>query len=220
MLNPKDFIITRKRKKYRFALFANAGNCFELDDWKRSNINLTNQLVLEVGAGTGLFLVEQAQRHPEKTFIGLDVKADRLQKGARVAIERSLENIFFIRARADQLLEVVKPGSVSEIWLTFSDPFPKKRDAKRRLIHPKFLDIYKNAHVSENAKLFLKTDDLDLFKWSLEQLVSTDWCLDELSFDLHDSELSDDYKIMTTYEQRWVDEGKTINFVKATYRHR
>ena len=221
-VDPEKFIISRKRKKYRFALFANAENCFELDDW---NVFLQGAFLLqggtlqnisvEVGAGTGLFLVELAVRHPEQTFIALDVKADRLQKGALGALERGLTNIFFVRARADQLLEVVKPGSVSTIWLTFSDPFPKKRDAKNRLTHPKFLELYTSAHVDKNAQLLLKTDSHDLFDWSLEQLVADDWRLTTLSYDLHESDLPDDYKIMTTYEQKWTDQGLQIYFVEA-----
>lgn len=211
-LNPKDFIITRKRKKYRFALFHNADNCFELDEWEpRAEKNL----VVEIGAGTALFLVELAVRHPEQIFIALDVKADRLQKGARVALERGLANIFFVRARADQLLEVVKPGTVQDIWLTFSDPFPKKRDAKRRLTYPKFLDIYKNAHMSKNARLLMKTDSHELFDWSLEQLVSSGWCLTQLTYDLHDSDFSEDFKVMTSYERKWTQQELSICCVVA-----
>lgn len=211
-VNPDDYIITRKRKKYRFALFHNAKNCFELEEWRP--LNDTN-LVVEVGAGTGLFLVELARRHPEQTFIALDVKADRLQKGARAALEKGLANIFFVRARADQLLEVVKLGTVRVIWLTFSDPFPKESDAKRRLTNPTFLELYKKAHVSKNAQLCMKTDSHALFDWSLEQLVENGWRLTELTYDLHESGLSDDYKIMTTYEARWLNEGRAIHFLSA-----
>lgn len=211
-LNPKDFIITRKRKKYRFALFHNAENCFELNDWRPLN---KKNLVVEVGAGTALFLVELAARHSEQTFIALDVKADRLQKGARAALERGLTNIYFVRARADQLLEVVKPGTVQDIWLTFSDPFPKKRDAKRRLTHSKFLEIYKKAHVSKNAQLLIKTDSHALFDWSLEQLVSNNWHLTQLTYDLHESDLPDDFKIMTSYELKWTGDGLPIYLVTA-----
>jgi len=213
VINPKDFIITRKRKKYRFALFHNAANCFELDQWKPLN---KKNLVVEVGAGTALFLVGLAARHPEQTFIALDVKADRLQKGARSALERGLTNIYFVRARADQLLEVVKLGTVQDIWLTFSDPFPKKRDAKRRLTHSKFLELYKNAHVSKNARLLIKTDSHALFDWSLEQLVPNGWILSQLSYDLHESDLPDDFKVMTTYEQKWIQEGLKIQFLCAS----
>jgi len=211
-VNPDDFIIARKRKKYRFAQFQNADNCFELADWKPIR---AKHLVVEVGAGTALFLVELARRHPEQTFIALDVKADRLQKGARQALELGLTNIFFVRARADQLLEVVKEQSVRDIWLTFSDPFPKKSDAKRRLTYSKFLELYKTAHVAENAQLLIKTDSHALFDWSLERLVSTGWNVTQLTYDLHESDFLDDYKIMTTYERKWITEGKTIYFVLA-----
>lgn len=212
-LNPEDFIIVRKRKKYRFALFRNAENCFELADWKPIK---AKHLVVEVGAGTGPFLVEHASKYPERTYIALDVKADRLQKGARRALELGLTNIFFVRARADQLLEVVTEKSVHDIWLTFSDPFPKKRDAKRRLTYAKFLDIYKNAHVRKNARLFMKTDDHALFDWSLEQLVANGWLLTLLTYDLHESDVPDDYKIMTSYEKKWVEQGRSIQFVQAS----
>ncbi len=211
-LNPDDFIITRKRKKYRFAHFANAKNCFELEEW--ANFREIPQDIVEIGSGTGLFLVEMAHRYPDKTFLALDVKADRLQKGARLALEMGVDNINFVRARADQLLEVVKEHSVRAVWLTFSDPFPKKRDAKRRLTHAKFLEIYKSALV-DNGVFYQKTDNHALFDWSLEQLIGSGLSITELSFDLHDSNLSDDYKILTTYEKRWLSEGIKTNFVKA-----
>lgn len=217
-LDPDEFIIIRKRKKYRFALFHNATNCFELADWQPLDGKC---LVVEVGAGTGLFLTELAARHPEQTFIALDVKADRLQKGAREALARGLSNIFFVRARADQLLEVVKSGSVQSIWLTFSDPFPKKRDAKNRLTHPRFLELYKKAHVNKDAQLLFKTDSPDLFDWSLEQLIADDWYLTALTYDLHESSLPEECKIMTTYEQKWTAQGLPIMFVSASgnYNH-
>lgn len=211
-LNPDDFIISRKRKKYRFALFHNAKNCFELEEW--TTWEDERPLTIEVGAGTALFLVELAARYPEKRFIALDVKADRLQYGARAAIEQGLTNIRFIRARADQLLEVVKPSSVSELWLTFSDPFPRDRDAKRRLTAPRFLASYKQALVPA-GQILQKTDSHDLFDWSLQQLVENGWMITELSFDLHEGELSDDYKIKTTYEQKWHLEGLKTYFVSA-----
>ena len=120
-LNPDDFIISRKRKKYRFALFANAPNCFELDEWsaKRRHLLADMPVVVEIGAGTALFLVELARRHPDRMYIALDVKADRLQKGARVALDQGISNISFIRARADQLAEVAV--SYTHLTLPTSD---------------------------------------------------------------------------------------------------
>lgn len=219
-MNPLDFVITRKRKKYRFALFREATNCYELDAWRSSKVSerlfAQQALTVEVGAGTGLFLVEVARRHPGKLYIALDVKADRLQKGAREALKLGLDNIWFVRARADQLLEVVQPHSVQELWLTFSDPFPRRRDAKRRLTHAQYLEMYRKAHVDKNARINIKTDDQGLFHWTLEQLVATKWRLRELAFDLHNAPLSAEYKIMTTYERRWTTEGRTIYFVAAS----
>ncbi len=203
-------MITRKRKKYKFALFFNSPLCFELEQWQqRSDID-----VLEVGAGTGLFCVELAARYPHKRFVAIDVKADRLQKGAYVAAEQGLTNIQFVRARADQLADVVALQSVESIWVTFADPFPRKGSAGRRMTHPTFLKVYQQA-LRPGGALYIKHDNPPFFAWSLEQLVAEKWRIDELSFDLHDSDLSGDYKIQTTYEQRWLGEGLVTNFVRA-----
>jgi tRNA (guanine-N7-)-methyltransferase len=209
-VDPQQFIITRKRKLYKFALFANSPICFELSEWKKRAAD-----VIELGAGTGLFSVELATRYPDKTFVAVDVKADRLQKGANEATRRGLTNIWFVRARADQLSEVVTDHSVESLWITFPDPFPKKRSAARRMTHSHYLKIYEQLLQFDGA-LYLKHDNRDFFNWSLEQLVAEKWHINELSFDLHESELSDDYKIQTTYEQRWLSEGLVTNFVRAT----
>lgn len=217
-IDPNQFIITRKRKKYRFALFANSSLCFELDEWKAREIQelpLEN-VTVEMGAGTGLFSVELAARHPDRTFIAIDVKADRLQKGARLAEERGLTNVFFVRARADQLGELFEEQSLESIYLTFPDPFPKKGSANRRMTSKTFLRTYTKM-LKKEGSLCLKHDDRDFFHWSLEQLVSTGWRIRELSFDLHESDLSDDYKILTTYETRWLGEGKPTNLVRAIH---
>lgn len=217
LLNPDDFVIARKRKKYKFAKFHNAENCFEFDEWRDFYQQRQPSVSrLEIGAGTGLFSVELAARYPDKLFAAIDVKADRLQKGAYIALERSLKNIYFIRARADQIGDLFALSTLVNIWVTFPDPFPKKRAAGRRLTHPYFLRRYAQL-LQPGGELLFKHDDRDFFCWSLEQLVAEKWQITELSFDLHESSLDDEYKITTTYERRWLNEGKTINFVKATY---
>lgn len=209
-IDPRQFVIKRKRKKYRFALFANSPLCYELSEWQPQDTD-----IVELGAGTGFFSVELASRHPELQIIAVDIKADRLQKGAYRASERRLKNIKFVRARADQLNQVVNLHSLRALWLTFPDPFPKKRAAGRRMTHPRFLALY-NTLLGSNGSLYLKHDNQIFFQWSLEQLVHNKWHIDELSFDLHESELEDDYKILTTYEQKWLGEGLTTNFVRAS----
>ena len=216
LLNPDDFVIARKRKKYKFAKFHNAENCFEFDEWRDFYQQRQPSVSrLEIGAGTGLFSVELAARYPDKLFAAIDVKADRLQKGAYIALERGLKNIYFIRARADQIGDLFALSTLVNIWVTFPDPFPKKRAAGRRLTHPYFLRSYAQL-LQPGGELLFKHDDRDFFCWSLEQLVAEKWQITELSFDLHESSLDDEYKTMTTYEQRWLNEGKAINFVKAT----
>lgn len=174
---------------------------------------------IEVGAGNGKFAVELAFRHPEQQFVAVDVKADRLQQGARLAEAKGLVNIRFLRARADQLDELFPPCSVTSIWVTFPDPFPKKRSAGRRLMHPIFLRKYA-ALLKSSGSLYLKHDNRDFFCWSLEQLVSEQWQIEELSFDLHESSLADDYRILTTYEEKWLAEGLFTNFVKVAFNDR
>ena len=208
-VDPNQFIITRKRKKYKFALFHNSPLCFEFDEWVKREVDC-----LEIGAGTGMFTVELATRHPEQVFVAVDIKGDRLQKGAKIAEEKGLENVFFVRARADQLGELFAPNSLSTIWLTFSDPFPRKRSAGRRLTHPNFLKTYAEL-LRADGSLIIKHDNPGFFNWSLEQLVAEGWRLKELTFDLHESNLGEDYKILTAYEQRWLGEGRVTHCVRA-----
>ena len=209
-MNPDDFIISRKRKKYKFALFFNSPLCFEFDEWPRdSQVD-----VVEIGAGNAHFLVELASRHPEVQYVALDVKGDRLQSGALQAEARGLTNIRFVRARADQVHELFMPQSVQDIWLTFSDPFPRERSARRRMTHGYFLEKYATI-LKEHGSLCIKHDNRDFFCWSLEQLVDNNWRIDELSFNLHESSLPDDCKVLTAYETRWLGEGLQTHFVRA-----
>lgn len=210
-LNPKDFIITRKRKKYRFALFHNSPLCYEVEDWEKGSFHD----VLEVGAGTGLFSLELAKQASNDFLVAMDVKADRLQTGARQAEKEHVTNLQFLRARADLLEELFMPHTLKTIWITFPDPFPKKRSAKHRLTHPKFLQMYKHL-LKPDGQLCFKTDAHNLFDWSLEQLVAEGWKIEELSFDLHESSLSDSYKAMTTYETRFNAEGLPTYFVRCS----
>lgn len=210
-----DHIITRKRKKYKFARFSELANCLEVADFSGSNA-LKKAVIVELGAGTGLFLCEQAKRQPVQQFIAVDVKADRLYAGAKLATEQGIDNILFIRAHANQLLDLQPGLTVKELWLTFSDPFPKKRHVKHRLTHPHFLQLYRKI-LQPNAVIHVKTDNHALFDWSLEQFVSQRLVLTNLTYDLHASQLPEHYKVMTSYEQRFVNEGLPIYSVDVAF---
>lgn len=249
-MNPDDYIITRKRKKYKFAKFFNADNCFEYDEWmamrhggsevsesfslapmprltasagssrsrkdSETSPSSVAPIVVELGAGTALFSVELAARHPEKFYVAIDVKADRLQKGAYMAIERGLKNIVFLRARADQIGELFSAHEISELWINFADPFPKKGSAGRRMTHPTFLRKYADV-LAPDATLNIKHDNPDFFTWTLEQLVTEKWFLTALTFDLHetDEKKFSDAKIHTSYEIRWLADERTTQYIQA-----
>lgn len=214
-LNPDDFVITRRRKRYKFAKFANATNCYELADWcSKSSDRQSTIDVVEIGAGTGFFSVELATRNPETNYLAIDVKADRLQRGAYSAIEQGVDNVQFIRALADKLDEIVPSNSLRSIWVAFADPYPRRGSSRRRMTHQRYLDIYARA-LSPKGRLLIKHDDDQFFNWTLEQLVAAGWQIDELSFNLHDSDLDDEYKTLTSYEERWLAEERVTKFVAA-----
>jgi tRNA (guanine-N7-)-methyltransferase len=217
--HPEDFVITRRRKLYKFAKFDEYPTCFHLDEWliflAGSDSAKGKEIVVEIGAGSALFSVELARRHPEKTFLAVDIKGDRLYQGARHATELKLENIYFIRADIARITDIVPPHSVSETWLTFPDPWPPKSDARHRLTAPRYLAYYSQLLASsELAVLHFKTDNPPLFEWSLEQFVAHGWTTEFVTRDLHNSGAPDAAKIMTTYEQRFVKEGLKINYAK------
>jgi tRNA (guanine-N7-)-methyltransferase len=210
-LNPNDFVITRKRKKYKFALFNNYPICFEEAEWsKRQKCN-----IIELGAGTGLFSLSLAKLYPKKSVVAIDIKGDRLQTGAKLAIDNNIQNIKFLRVRADQLIDLIKLKSLDGIWLTFSDPYPKKRSSGRRLTSPHYLEIYKKL-LKNNGNIFFKTDSKVFFEWSLEQFAKEKLVIRDITFNLHNSDLPAEYKTMTAYERKFVNQGMAIMFAKVS----
>lgn len=205
----QQYVIARKRKKYKFAKFAFSDNCYEYDDWSPRPVDM-----IEIGAGTGIFSLSLAKKYPKKNFLALDVKADRLQKGAYLAIDENLHNISFLRARADQVASCAAPHTVSDLWLTFPDPFPKERSSGRRLTHPTFLRHYEKV-LTPTGILHIKHDNSPFFEWTLEQLVNENWQINQLSFDTSQIESTADVRTITTYERRWLDEGRVTKYVAA-----
>lgn len=215
----EQLFITRKRKKWKFAHFDEWPNCFAASDatpalW-HEYFAADQPLVVEIGAGTADLSVELARRHPDKNFVAADIKSDRLYTGAKVALNEPIKNIAFVRAQLRDMSALFAPGSIAELWVTFPDPFPRDKQAKHRLTHPKFLQVYAQL-LAPGGILRFKTDNRELFLWSLEQLVAEGWHLTELSFDLHESDLSDDYKVTTHFERKYIEKAVAINYVAAT----
>ncbi len=176
-----------------FALGACKPSCIGTGCWKRSV-----QLPI-------------SKKHPNYNFIAVDIKSDRLYISAKQALEEKVNNIAFVRMNLQELAKVFSKNSVATIWLTFPDPYPRKRSVRRRLTHPLFLNQYQRL-LKKNGQLKFKTDNRELFLWSLEQFIAQNWQIKELSFDLHESGLPEDYKIRTHYEQKFLNAGSTINY--------
>ncbi len=219
-LNPKGLVISRRRKKWKFAHFDAWDNCFthsRADEPKVTLKNLQNYLgnkplILELAAGNAQFSLELALQHLELNFIAVDVKSDRLYASAKKSLEEGVSNIAFLNTHINEIDVIFEKRSIEEIWLTFPDPFPKKRSAKHRLTYPDFLKKYKMI-LKDKGVMKFKTDDRKFFEWSLEQFALQKWHVQELSNDLHESDLPNEYKIKTYYEQKFTDQGMPINFV-------
>ncbi len=214
--NPKELFITRKRKKWKFAHFDQWEHCFQSDQVSPETwvdyFGNNRPLVVEIGAGTADLSVGLAHKYPDQQHIAIDIKSDRLYTGAKYTLERQLTNIAFIRAHMNEIGNIFAPNTIKELWITFPDPFPRKKQAKRRLTHQNFLEKYRPL-LTEAGIIKFKTDNHDLFLWSLEQITQAGGHIRELCFDLHDSGLPDDYKITTAYERRFQAEGSPIYFV-------
>lgn len=215
----EKLFITRKRKLWKFAHFDEWANCFQATQitpafWK-THFAGGKPLVVEIGAGTADLSLELARRHKNKNFVAVDVKSDRLYTGAKIALNEPVTNIAFVRAQLRDMDKLFAPGSIDELWVTFPDPFPRDRQAKHRLTHPNFLQTYAKL-LSPTGVVKFKTDNRELFLYSLEQLVAQKWRMHELSFDLHESDLPADYKITTNFERKFLAQDIPINYVSAS----
>ncbi len=163
---------------------------------------------LEIGMGKGKFLMEMARLHPDIHYIGIEKYSSVLVRALEKMEEEPLPNIHFLRMDAEYITEYFAPGEVEEIYLNFSDPWPKERHAKRRLTSRQFLARYDEILKPEGRVIF-KTDNRGLFDFSLEEVQEAGWILDYHTFDLHHSEYLEG-NVMTEYEEKFVQKGNPI----------
>ena len=167
-------------------------------------------LRLEVGMGKGQFIMEQARRHPEVNFIGIEMYSSVLIRALQKMEEEELSNLKFLRIDARTLPECFGTGEVDRIYLNFSDPWPKDRHAKRRLTSRQFLARYDQVLKSDGIIEF-KTDNRPLFDFSLEEAKEANWHIDLCTYDLHHEEDLMQDNIMTEYEARFSAQGNPIH---------
>lgn len=171
-------------------------------------------LYIEVGCGKGRFLCEQAKRHPDRVFVGVERVPDVLVLAMEKAQEYELKNIRFMSVDAAKLGEVFAENCAGGIYLNFSDPWPKARHAARRLDGPAFLNIYKYL-LKPDAVLEMKTDNVGFFEFGLESVEQVGGTILDISRDLTAENRPEN--IVTEYEQRWSDMGIKINYLKVSF---
>ncbi|MGF1638655.1 MAG: tRNA (guanosine(46)-N7)-methyltransferase TrmB [Cyclobacteriaceae bacterium] len=187
-------------------------------NWRQLVFKNENDVVLEVACGRGEYTTGLAVEYADRNFIGIDIKGSRIWKGADTANQAGLKNVAFLRTQIDHLDRFFEPNEVNEIWLTFPDPRPKDSDEHRRLTYLRFLNLYRQVMV--NGGIFrLKTDNADLFNYSLNVLKSLSWT-SELIFthDLcHSPLLAEHHGIVTHFERKFKDKGAKIHYLKCRF---
>ena len=168
-----------------------------------------NPIHIEVGMGKGKFIMELAKQNPDINYIGIEKYSSVLVRALEKRPELETDNLVFIRMDAENIMDVFEKDEIAQIYLNFSDPWPKDRHAKRRLTSVQFLARYDQFLIPDGRVIF-KTDNRPLFDFSLEQVEEAGWILENHTFDLHNSEYVEG-NVMTEYESKFVAEGKPIN---------
>lgn len=180
--------------------------------WNTEIFHNNNPIVLELGCGKAEYSLMLAQQHPEKNFIGVDIKGDRILRGAREAKEKNISNIRFLRMQIEQIHNAFSENEIKEIWITFPDPQPHKK--RKRLTSEQFLNKYKKILIKEGF-INLKTDSTLFYESTLETIKEMNLQLLYSSSDIYnDGTTGDVVNAKTYYERKWLKEGLDIKYVK------
>ena len=166
-------------------------------------------LHIEIGMGKGRFIMDLAAAHPEVNYIGIERYSSVLLRALQKMEMTPLPNLKFICMDAADIAEVFAPEEVARIYLNFSDPWPKERHAKRRLTSRQFFARY-DLVLAKDGRVEFKTDNQDLFTFSLEEIPEAGWHLDASTRDLHHDEILNKENIMTEYEEKFSSLGNPI----------
>lgn len=164
---------------------------------------------IEVGTGKGRFIMDMATAHPEINYVGIEKYSSVLLRAVQKQTELDLTNVRFIRMEAEIISEVFEKDEVDRIYLNFSDPWPKERHAQRRLTSSSFLHRYDQI-LKSDGQLEFKTDNRDLFDFSLMELNTAGWHAEAVTYDLHNDKVMNEGNIMTEYEERFSSKGNAI----------
>ena len=182
--------------------------------WRSDIFENDNPIVLELACGKGTYTLELARRNPNKNYLGIDIKGDRIWRGAKTALDEGLDNVRFMRMYIDHLEEYFAPDEIDDVWITFPDPYPRSPDSNKRLTSPKFLAIYQQV-LKPDATIQFKTDDDDLFSFTKEVVDETGCEVLDLVEDIYQERPDDELiTIKTNYEKSHLAKGRTISYLK------
>lgn len=186
--------------------------------WRSDYFRNDNPVTLELACGRGEYTIGLARLFPGYNFIGVDIKGERIWKGSTIALQEQLGNAAFLRTHILMIESFFQPGEVNEIWLTFPDPRPRKRDIKRRLTSPRYLEAYKRL-LRPGGFVRLKTDNTSLYEYTLEELRGRSDISDlEYTSDLYSSVLQNEcFDIKTRYEQEFTEKGEKIKYLRFRF---
>ena len=193
-----------------------AGKPFK-GEWGTSVFKNNNPVVLELACGKGEYTVNLAVLFPDKNFIGVDYKGNRIWRGAKTALEDGVNNVAFLRIQIENLVDYFTTGEIDEIWITFPDPQPQLSREKKRLTSPRFLNMYRQI-LRPGAYINLKTDNDGFHAYPVSQIEESKLTLHIRTEDLYHSEFADDVlSIKTYYEKKYLKHNKNINYLKFSF---
>ena len=188
--------------------------------WRKTIFQNDNPIVLELGCGKGEYTVGMAEHFQNKNFIGVDIKGNRIWRGAKTAFENQLKNVFFLRTQIDFIASFFEENEVDEIWITFPDPQPKDRLERKRLTSPMFINRYKTFLKPEGI-IHLKTDHEGFFRYTLDEIERCNFKLLESTFNLYeevieklDPKTQEILSIKTFYEKLFSAKGHNIHYLQ------
>ena len=224
---------SNKNKLERFAEMKSFANVFEPDienvktghyhlkgNWREDYFKNDNPIVLELGCGKGEYTVGMAEKFPDKNFIAIDIKGARMYIGSKHALEHEMYNVAFLRTRIEFIESFFEKDEVDEIWITFPDPQIKRKRARKRLTHPKFLRMY-DVILKSNSKIHLKTDSQFLHGFTLGVICAEHHHLDDATSDLYNSLVKRKHlNIKTFYESIFLKKGMPITYLRFSLNYK
>ena len=183
--------------------------------WNMAHFHNNYPITLELACGRGEYTVALAEAYPTKNYIGVDVKGARMWQGASISMQKGLSNAAFLRTRIEQADLFFGSGEVSEIWITFPDPFLRTSKSDKRLTSARFLSLYRNF-LAPGALMHLKTDDSTLYEYTLHTLQADPACqIIYHNNDIYANPLEfEELRFKTHYEMEHLSDGRKIKYVR------